>query len=84
MLTVCVPGDAPPVLAASRVWSELKARAKVLYYDTLPDSEARLIERIGPAEVVLNIRSSVKFTARVLAACPALCMISVWGTGNRF
>jgi len=81
MPLICVPDDAPPVLACSRAWSELAARGKVVYYDTLPQSEELLIERIGQAEVVLNIRSSAKFTERVLAACPGLRMISVWGTG---
>ena len=37
-----------------------------------PGREDVLIERIGAAEVVLNIRSSSRFTARVFAACPAL------------
>jgi len=79
---ICVPDDAPPVLASSEVWQELSGRATVLYHDTLPGGEERLIERLGQAEVALNIRSSVKFTERVLAACPGLRMISVWGTGT--
>ena len=82
MPAICVPDDAPPVLASSAAWSDLAARGGVMYFDTLPDSEERLIERIGSAEVLLNIRSSVKFTERVFAACPGLRMISVWGTGT--
>lgn len=79
---VCVPDDAPPVLAASVAWEELSARAAVQYHDTLPGTEDRLIERLQGADVALNVRSSVKFTDRVLAACPGLRLISVWGTGT--
>lgn len=82
MPAICVPDDAPPVLAASSAWKALTERAAVEYHDTLPGSEERLIERIGNAEVVLNIRSSVKFTEQVFSACPALRMLSVWGTGT--
>jgi D-3-phosphoglycerate dehydrogenase len=77
-----VPDDAPPVLASSLVWPELSARAELDYHDTLPGSEERLIERIATAELVLNVRSSCKFTARVFEACPNLRMVSLWGTGT--
>ncbi len=82
MPQICIPDDAPPVLATSGAWSDLKARAQVAYHDTLPGSEERLIERIADAEVVLNIRSSSKFTEAVFAACPKLRLVSAWGTGT--
>jgi len=82
LTAICVPDDAPPVLANSAAWVELAGRASVAYYDTLPGSEQRLVERIGGAGIVLNIRSSVRFTERIFGACPALRMISVWGTGT--
>ena len=82
MPRIAVPDDAPPVLCASAVWPGLLSRAVLDYHDTLPGSEDRLIERIGAAEVVLNIRASTKFTGRVFAACPRLRLISVWGTGT--
>jgi phosphoglycerate dehydrogenase-like enzyme len=81
MPRIAVPDDAPPVLRTSAVWPSLISRATLDYHDTLPGSEERLIERIGAAEVVLNIRASTKFTERVFAACPHLRLISVWGTG---
>jgi D-3-phosphoglycerate dehydrogenase len=46
------------------------------------DQEAELIRRIGDAEVVINIRAHAKFTDRVLAPCPRLRLISIWGTGT--
>ncbi len=70
------------MLRASAVWRELAARAALVYHDTLPRSEAGLIERIREAEIVLNIRSSSKFTERVFASCPRLRLVSVWGTGT--
>jgi phosphoglycerate dehydrogenase-like enzyme len=82
MPRISIPDDAPPVLRASAVWPGLAARAELDYHDSLPGFEDRLIERIGAAEVVLNIRASSKFTERTFAACPRLRLISVWGTGT--
>jgi D-3-phosphoglycerate dehydrogenase len=82
MMRICIPDDAPPVLAPSTVFPALQARAQLDYYDTLPGSEEILIERLRDAEVALNIRSSSRFTGRVFAACPKLRMVSIWGTGT--
>jgi len=82
MTLISIPDDAPPVLATSAVWPSLQGGAQLDYHNTLPGSEERLIERIGAAEVVLNIRSSCKFTEAVFAACPKLRLVSVWGTGT--
>ena len=45
------------------------------------DEEAELIKRIGRAGIAINIRAHAHFTDAVFAACPALKMVSVWGTG---
>jgi len=82
MTLISIPDDAPPVLATSAVWPSLQAGAQLDYHDTLPGSEAGLIQRIGSAEVVLNIRSSCRFNEAVFAACPKLRLVSVWGTGT--
>ena len=82
MIRIAIPDDSPPVLASSAAWRDLASRAQLDYYDTLPGSEDRLIERIAPADAVLNIRASSKFTDAVMAACPRLRLISVWGTGT--
>ena len=82
MPRIAIPDDSPPVLAPSAVFPGLQARAQLDYHDTLPGTEDVLIERIRAAEVVLNIRASSRFTARVFAACPRLRLLSVWGTGT--
>src|ERR1700722_16749363 len=82
MIRIAIPDDAPPVLAPSAAWRELADRAELDYHDTLPGSEERLAERIAPADAVLNIRSSSKFTERVMERAPRLRLISVWGTGT--
>ena len=82
MIRIHIPDDAPVVLASSAVWGDLAARAELVYHSTLPGSEEGLIERIADAEIVLNIRSSSKFTERVFASCPRLRLVSVWGTGT--
>ena len=82
MVRISIPDDAPPVLAASGAWRDLAGRAELDYYDTLPGSEERLVERIAGAQVALNIRSSSRFTERVFAGCPQLRLLSIWGTGT--
>lgn len=79
---IVIPDDYPPVLAPSQAYQNLTARTAVAYYDTLPGSEERLIERLREAEIVINIRSSCKFTASVFAACPRMRLLSIWGTGT--
>src|SRR5260370_16349536 len=79
---IVIPDDAPAVMAPSRAYQELLARTPVGYYDTLPGSEAELLERIGAAEIVINIRSSTRFTDNVFAQCPRLKLLSLWGTGT--
>lgn len=80
--SIVVPDDAPPVLFPSQAYQRLKERTAVDYYDTLPGSEQKLIERIGEAEVVINIRSSTKFSEAVFSRCPRLRLVSLWGTGT--
>jgi D-3-phosphoglycerate dehydrogenase len=41
-----------------------------------------LVERIGSAKVVINIRSSCRFPASVFERCPTMRMVSIWGTGT--
>lgn len=65
--------------AAYKRWGEERP---VTYHDTLPGSEDVLIERIRGFEIVINIRSSTKFTERVFAACPGMKLLSIWGTGT--
>jgi D-3-phosphoglycerate dehydrogenase len=61
---------------------ELRERADLAYYDTLPGSEEKLIERIADFPVAINIRSSVRFTETVFARSPELRLVSIWGTGT--
>jgi phosphoglycerate dehydrogenase-like enzyme len=82
MPKVVVPDDWPPVLAASAGFPKLRELADVEYFDTLPGSEAALIERIHDADAVINIRSSSRFTEEVYRQCPRLRLVSLWGTGT--
>jgi D-3-phosphoglycerate dehydrogenase len=77
-----VPDDQPPVLAGTALEPRARALAqRVDWHFDRPTSEDDTVARIKDAEAVLNIRSSVRFTRRVLAACPRLKILSVWGTG---
>src|SRR5689334_425636 len=79
---IVIPDDAPPVMRPRAAYRALLDRLQVRYYGTLTGSEPELIERIGGAEIVINIRSSTRFTESVFAACPRLKLLSLWGTGT--
>jgi len=79
---IVIPDDAPPVMAPSEAYRKLLERVQVDYHDTLPGTEEQLIERIASAEIVINIRSSSRFTANVFRQSPKLRLLSLWGTGT--
>ncbi len=79
---IVIPDDYPAVMGPSAAYRSLASRADVSYHDNLPISADVLLERIRDAEYVINIRSSISFTEDVLAACPRLKALSLWGTGT--
>ena len=80
---IVVPDDFPPALTGSVAEAPLKKMGQVrVFTERGADQESTLIERIGDAEVVVNIRAHARFTDRVLAACPKLRLISIWGAGT--
>jgi D-3-phosphoglycerate dehydrogenase len=82
MPAIVIPDDYPVVMGTSAAYPRFAASAPVTYYDTLPGSEDALIDRIRDFEVVINVRSSTKFTERVFAQCPRMKLLSIWGTGT--
>src|SRR4029078_9265520 len=80
---IAVPDDFPAALPGSVAEAPLKKMGQVrVFTERGPDQEATLIERIGDADAALNIRGHARFTDRVLAACPKLRHISIWGAGT--
>src|SRR5262245_34194216 len=81
MPLLIIPDDAPSVLSRSDAVARLHDLDHRIY-KTLPADPAELIDRIGIADAVINIRASTRFSADVLSACPQLRLISIWGTGT--
>lgn len=79
---IVIPDDYPSVMGPSNAYKMLKFRADVTYHDTLPPSPEVLVERIGDAACVINIRSSVDFNADLLKQLKGLKLLSLWGTGT--
>jgi D-3-phosphoglycerate dehydrogenase / 2-oxoglutarate reductase len=81
MPLIVIPDDAPPVMSLSDAVGRLRD-AEHRLYPTLPADSGELVARIANADAVINIRASTRFTAEVLAECPQLRLISIWGTGT--
>jgi phosphoglycerate dehydrogenase-like enzyme len=80
---IVVPDDFPSVFQGSAAHERAKVLGAVrVFTERGADEEAELIRRIGDARVAVNIRAHARFTDGVFIACPALKMVSVWGTGT--
>ncbi len=79
---IVVPDDFPPALTGSTAEGALRALGDVtVHVNRGADQEAELIRRLGDADIAVNIRAHARFTDCVLAACPRLRLISIWGAG---
>jgi phosphoglycerate dehydrogenase-like enzyme len=76
-----VPDDYDDVYVDSPHLKRLARHGDVRVHTDPPNGEGELIERLGPAEVVLPIRERTPFTAERLAQLPNLRLISMTGTG---
>src|SRR5258705_10284859 len=80
---IVVPDDFPSVFTGTAAEAQLRALGDVaIFTERGADQEQELIRRIGGADAVLSLRAYSRFSDRVLAACPSLRLISIWGTGT--
>jgi phosphoglycerate dehydrogenase-like enzyme len=78
---IVIPDDEPAVMLPCAAYGKLTGY-DVRTYSDRPSGPGELIDRIRDAEVVINIRSTSRFTAEVLEKSPKLRLISIWGTGT--
>jgi D-3-phosphoglycerate dehydrogenase len=83
MVLVAIPDDDPPVISQSRALLRLQAApdVEVKVWNSRPGSESELLRRIAGAHSVLNVRSTTRFTTRVLESADGLKHVAIWGTG---
>src|SRR5262245_44571797 len=81
MPRIVIPDDEPAVMVPSAAFARLRGYDVRTFADR-PSGPEELAGRIGDAEVVINIRSSSRFSGEVLDRCPKLQLISIWGTGT--
>jgi D-3-phosphoglycerate dehydrogenase len=80
---IVVPDDFPSVFTGSSADHRLRAIGTLtVYTERGADQEPELVKRVGDADVVVGLRAHSQYTAQVIAACPRLRLISLWGTGT--
>jgi D-3-phosphoglycerate dehydrogenase len=81
MPRIVIPDDEPAVTLPNTAFERLRGY-DVRTFSDRPSGPDELAGRISDAEVVINIRSSSRFTREVLDQCAKLRLISIWGTGT--
>jgi D-3-phosphoglycerate dehydrogenase len=81
-MLIVVPDDNPPALAGTPALERLRRLGEVQVYDSDATDPVVLQDRLREAAIAVNIRGRTRFTTEVLAACPILRLISIWGTGT--
>lgn len=80
---IVVPDDFPSVFEGSAGHKRATSLGAVrVCTERGAEDEPELARRIGGARVAINIRAYAQFSDAVFRGCPALRMISIWGTGT--
>ncbi|MFQ5828504.1 MAG: NAD(P)-dependent oxidoreductase [Candidatus Methylomirabilia bacterium] len=79
---IVVPDDFPSVFQGTAAHERARALGQLrVFTERGAQHEGELIRRMGNARIAINIRAHARFTETVFGACPALQLVSVWGTG---
>jgi D-3-phosphoglycerate dehydrogenase len=79
---ITIPDDFPKAISGTKAEARVRTLGEVHIYTRKAETQEELMERIKGSEAVINIRAYTHLTREVLAACPNLRLISVWGTGT--
>ncbi len=80
---IVVPDDFPSVFEGSDAHTRAQAMGAVrVFRERGAEDEAELARRIGDSTVAVNIRAYARFSDAVLARCPKLKLVAIWGTGT--
>ena len=79
---IVVPGDAPPQIQDSAHLDRLKPYGDVMLYLNRPETDEEKILRAEEADILINSRGMVQWTADVLKCLPRLKMISLCSIGT--
>jgi D-3-phosphoglycerate dehydrogenase len=79
---IVIPDDFPTTISGTEAEQKLRGLGNIQIYSHKAETQEELITRIRACEVVINIRAYSHFTRQVLTSCPALRLISIWGTGT--
>lgn len=80
---IVVPDDFPSVFRGTPAEERCRRLGETrVFVERGADGESELKRRLGGARIAINIRAHARFSDAVLASCPQIQMISVWGTGT--
>jgi D-3-phosphoglycerate dehydrogenase len=79
---ITIPDDFPRVFSGTKAEKKTRTFGEVHIFPDKAETREELIQRIKGSEAVINIRAYTHLTREVLACCPDLRFISVWGTGT--
>src|SRR5689334_19672192 len=80
---IVIPDDFPSIFRGTPAEQRCARLGEVrVFSERGADGEAELIRRLTGAQVAINIPAHAHFSDAVLAASPAVQLISIWGTGT--
>ena len=79
---IIIPDDFPRVISGTKAEGKARELGEVSLYAHKAETQDELIERIKGFDVIISMRAYTHLTREVLASCPSLRLISIWGTGT--